>query len=146
VVSRQRKAAGSSKGNISKSNPVSNSEAQTPKQTSPIDYTKPLNVILPSSSSSSSSSESTLSDYSTDTQEILRKSAKDLNKIKKNNKKKTPLKKIPLKKAPQKTKNNPPKEVVTKDTSILDTLHPTCQVMHLPTQTWTHQITPSINL
>jgi hypothetical protein len=48
VVSRERKAAGTSKGNVSKPNPVSNSEAQTP----PIDYTTPLKVILPSSPSS----------------------------------------------------------------------------------------------
>jgi hypothetical protein len=101
VVSRQRKTAGSSKGNVSKPNPISNSEAQTSKHFDPIDYTKPLNVILPSSpSSSSSSSEGTPFDYSTDTAEILRKSDKNLNKIQKNN---PPKKKTPLKKTPQKT-------------------------------------------
>jgi hypothetical protein len=78
-------------------------------------------VIVPSSSSSSS--ESTLSDYSTDTAEILRKSAKNLKTIKGNNKKK----------APQKTTHNPPKEAVAKDTSILDHL-----ISHLSGDAFTH--------
>jgi hypothetical protein len=94
------------KGNDSETNLNSKSVAQNLPAPSPtIDLSKPISMILPNqqhktilvstSSSSSSSSESTPSDYSTDTQEILRKSAKNLNKIKKNNKKKTPLKRTP---------------------------------------------------
>ncbi|KAK2436293.1 hypothetical protein QL285_021295 [Trifolium repens] len=137
VVSGQKKAAGSSKGNVSKSNPISNSEAQT----SPIDYTKPLNVILPYSQSSSSS-ESTLSNYSTDTQEVLRNSTKHLNKLKKNNppKKKIPLKGTHIKKTPKKTTNIPPKEAVVIDTSILDHL-----TTHLSGDAFTHSNLDSPN-
>ncbi|WJX18703.1 NADH:ubiquinone reductase (H(+)-translocating) [Trifolium repens] len=137
VVSRQRKTAGSSKGNVSEPNPVSNTEAQT----SPIDYTKPLKVILPCSPSSSSSSEGTPSDYSTDTAELLRKSAKNLNKIqKKTPLKKAPLKRTPMKKTPKKTTNIPLKEVVVIDTSILDHL-----TSHLSGDVFTHSNLDSPN-
>jgi hypothetical protein len=76
-------------------------------------------VLVSSSSSSSSSSESTLSDYSSDTAEILRKSAKKLKPFKQ--------------KTPQKARNNPPKEAVAEDTSILDHLTP-----HLSGDAFTH--------
>jgi hypothetical protein len=46
VVSK-RKAADTSKGNSSKPNTDSTSNAQTSKQPSPIDFTKPLSVVLP---------------------------------------------------------------------------------------------------
>ncbi|KAK2428868.1 hypothetical protein QL285_027353 [Trifolium repens] len=99
------KAAGTSKGNVSESNPVSNAEAQEP----PIDYTKPLNVVLPSPQHiSSSSSEGTSSDTSTDSSELLRKSSKYLKKTQK--------------KTPKKTKNISPEENIIIDTSILDHL------------------------
>jgi hypothetical protein len=52
------------------------STAQPPKQPSPIDFTKPLSVVLPSpqpSSSSSSSSEETFSDSSIDSTELIAK-------------------------------------------------------------------------
>ncbi|KAK2450789.1 hypothetical protein QL285_009889 [Trifolium repens] len=118
------KAAGTSKGNVSEPNPISNSEAQTP----PIDYTKPLNVILPSPQPLSSS-ESTSSDYSTDSSELLRKSSKYLNKTHK----KTPMKKAPFKRTLKKTKNNPPEETIVIDTSILDHL-----TTHLSGDAFTH--------
>ncbi|KAK2420575.1 hypothetical protein QL285_031286 [Trifolium repens] len=139
VVSK-KKAAGTSKGNVSKPKTVSNAEAQTP----PIDYTEPLRVILPSpkpSSSSSSSSEGTSSDYSTDSSELLRKSSKNLNKIQKETpKKKIPLKRTPKKKTPKKTTNNPPKETVVIDTSILDHL-----TSHLSGDAFTHSNLDSPN-
>ncbi|KAK2410539.1 hypothetical protein QL285_045900 [Trifolium repens] len=76
VVSK-RKAADTSKGNSPKPNTDSTSNAQTSKQPSPIDFTKPLSVVLPtpqpSSSSSSSSSEATLSDSSIDSTELIAK-------------------------------------------------------------------------
>ncbi|KAK2422401.1 NADH:ubiquinone reductase (H(+)-translocating) [Trifolium repens] len=126
VVSKQMKAVGTSKGNVSEPNPVSNSEAQTP----PIDYTKPLNVILPSPQPlSSSSSEGTSSDYSTDSSELLKKSSKYLNKTHK----KTPMKKAPLKMTPKKTKNNSPEEIIVIDTSNLDHL-----TTHLSGDAFTH--------
>ncbi|KAK2436073.1 hypothetical protein QL285_021087 [Trifolium repens] len=76
VVSK-RKAADTFKGNSSKPNTDSTSNAQTSKQPSPIDFTKPLSVVLPtpqpSSSSSSSSSEATLSDSSIDSTKLIAK-------------------------------------------------------------------------
>ncbi|KAK2455903.1 hypothetical protein QL285_003318 [Trifolium repens] len=85
------KAAGTSTGNVSEPNPVSNAEAQEP----PIDFTKPLNVILPSpqpSSSSSSSSEATLSNSSIDSNELIAK----LDRIEKGRaKKKKTIKRTP---------------------------------------------------
>ncbi|KAK2352412.1 hypothetical protein QL285_096404 [Trifolium repens] len=94
VVSK-KKAADTSKGNSSKPNTDSISTAQPSKQPSPIDFTKPLNVILPnrqpssSSSSSSSSSEETLSDSSIDSTELIAK----LDRIEKEKaKKKKPVK------------------------------------------------------
>ncbi|KAK2448968.1 hypothetical protein QL285_008207 [Trifolium repens] len=102
--------------NVSEPNRVNNSESQEP----PIDYTKPLKVILPSPQPlSSSSSEGTYSDTSTDSSELHRKSTKNLNKHNKTTPvKKAPLKRTLIKKTPK--KNNPPKETI--DTSILDHL------------------------
>ncbi|KAK2443755.1 hypothetical protein QL285_014831 [Trifolium repens] len=99
VVSK-KKAADSSKGNTSKPKTDSIPTAQSPNQSPPIDYTKPLNVVLPSpqSSSSSSSSEATLSNSSIDSDELISK----LDRIererakKKKTIKRTPKKTIPI--------------------------------------------------
>ncbi|KAK2443308.1 hypothetical protein QL285_014422 [Trifolium repens] len=91
----KRKAADTSKGNASKPNTDSLSSAQPSKQSSPIDFTKPLKVVLPNPqppSSSSSSSEGTLSDSSIDSTELLAKFDK-LEKEKEKEKKKKPVKK-----------------------------------------------------
>ncbi|KAK2389564.1 hypothetical protein QL285_063190 [Trifolium repens] len=97
TVVAKKKAADTSKGNSSKSNTDSiftaqSSTAQPSKQPSPIDFTKPLNVVLPNPqpSSSSSSSEETLSDSSIDSTELIAK----LDRIEKEKaKKKKPVKK-----------------------------------------------------
>ncbi|WJX51640.1 hypothetical protein P8452_37817 [Trifolium repens] len=119
TVVAKKKAAGTSKGNISKPNADSTSEAQ-PLNPSPIDYTKPLNVIPPSPqplSSSSSSSEGTFSDTSTDSSELLIR----LDKLQKEkSKKKIPVKRTPMKKTLKKTKTKPHEENIVIDTSILD--------------------------
>jgi hypothetical protein len=106
VAPRQKKAASTSKGNISKSNSISTYKAQTSNQSPPVDYTIPLNMIPPPpSQSSSSSSEDTLSDYSSDTiVEIIKKAPK------------------PTPKPKQKTPS--PKENVSEDNVILDHLTP----------------------
>jgi hypothetical protein len=97
----KKKAADTSKGNTSKPKTDSIPIAQSPKQSSPIDYTKPLSVVLPSSqssSSSSSSSEATLSNSSIDSDELISK----LDRIererakKKKTIKRTPKKTIPI--------------------------------------------------
>jgi hypothetical protein len=119
TVVAKKKADGTSKGNISKPNVDSTSEAQ-PLNSSPIDYTKPLNVIPPSPqplSSSSSSSEGTFSDTSTDSSELLIR----LDKFQKEkSKKKIPVKRTPMKKTLKKTKTKPQEENIVIDTSILD--------------------------
>ncbi|KAK2381188.1 hypothetical protein QL285_068815 [Trifolium repens] len=119
TVVAKKKAAGTSKGNISKPNADSTSEAQ-PLNPSPIDYTKPLNVIPPSPqplSSSSSSSEETFSDTSTDSSELLIR----LDKFQKEkSKKKIHVKRTPMKKTLKKTKTKPQEENIVIDTSILD--------------------------
>jgi hypothetical protein len=127
VVSKT-KAADTSKGNISKPNADSTSEAQPLNPSPPIDYSKPLNVILPSPQplSSSSSSEGTSSDYSTDSSELLRKSAKYLKKAQKE--------------TPKKTKNKQPEETIIIDTTILDHLS-----THLTGDAFTHSNTNSPN-
>ncbi|KAK2436394.1 hypothetical protein QL285_021392 [Trifolium repens] len=97
VVSK-RKAADTSKGNSPKSNTDSTSNAQPSKQPSPIDFTKPLSVVLPTpqpSSSSSSSSEATLSDSSIDSTELIAK----LDRIEKEKAKKKKTLKRTLKKS-----------------------------------------------
>ncbi|KAK2423368.1 hypothetical protein QL285_033824 [Trifolium repens] len=99
VVSK-KKVADSSKGNTSKPKTDSIPTAQSPNQSPPIDYTKPLSVVLPSphSSSSSSSSEATLSNSSIDSDELISK----LDRIerekakKKKTIKRTPKKTIPI--------------------------------------------------
>ncbi|KAK2382130.1 hypothetical protein QL285_069683 [Trifolium repens] len=112
VVSK-KKAADTSKGNISKPNTDSVSNAQPLNQSPPIDFTKPINMIPPSPQPSSSSSEGTSSDTSTDSLELIEK----LNKIQKEKSKK----KIPVKKTLKKPKNNSPEEEnIFIDTSILD--------------------------
>ncbi|KAK2354089.1 hypothetical protein QL285_091648 [Trifolium repens] len=128
VVSKT-KVADTSKGNISKPNADSTSEAQPLNPSPPIDYSKPLNVILPSPQplSSSSSSEGTSSDYSTDSSELLRKSAKYLKKAQKE--------------TPKKTKNNQPEETIIIDTTILDHLS-----THLTGDAFTHSNKNSPNL
>jgi hypothetical protein len=129
LASRQRKAADPSKGNISKPNADSTSKAQPLNPSPPIDYSKPLNVILPSPQplSSSSSSEGTSSDYSTDSSELLRKSAKYLKKAQKE--------------TPKKTKNKQPEETIIIDTTILDHLS-----THLTGDAFTHSNKNSPNL
>ncbi|KAK2374568.1 hypothetical protein QL285_075521 [Trifolium repens] len=112
VVSK-KKAADTSKGNISKPNTDSVSNAQPLNQSPPIDFTKPINMIPPSPQPSSSSSEGTSSDTSTDSSELIEK----LNKIQKEKSKK----KIPVKRTLKKPKNNSPEEEnIFIDTSILD--------------------------
>ncbi|KAK2374399.1 hypothetical protein QL285_075365 [Trifolium repens] len=115
VVSK-KKAADTSKGNISKPNTDSVSNAQPLNQSPPIDFTKPINMIPPSpqpSASSSSSSERTSSDTNTDSSELIEK----LDKIQKEKSKKN----IPVKKTLKKPKNNSPEEEnIFIDTSILD--------------------------
>ncbi|KAK2356306.1 hypothetical protein QL285_093651 [Trifolium repens] len=110
VVSKT-KAADTSKGNISKPNADSTSEAQPLNPSPPIDYSKPLNVILPSPQplSSSSSLEGTSSDYRTDSSELLRKSAKYLKKVQKE----TPKKSKPI---------TMTKAYATDDNAVLDNL------------------------
>ncbi|KAK2362309.1 hypothetical protein QL285_087383 [Trifolium repens] len=120
VVSK-KKAADTSKGNISKPNTDSVSNAQPHNQSPPIDFTKPINMIPPSpqpSSSPSSSSEGTFSDTSTDSSELLIR----LDQLQKEkSKKKIPVKRTPMKKTLKKPKNNSPEEEnIFIDTSILD--------------------------
>ncbi|KAK2404216.1 hypothetical protein QL285_053580 [Trifolium repens] len=120
TVVAKKKVAGTSKGNISKPNADSTSEAQLLNPSSPIDYTKPLNKILPSPqllSSSSSSSEWTFSDTSTDSSELLIRFDKFQ---KEKSKKKIPVKRTPMKKPLKKTKTKPQEENIIIDTSILD--------------------------
>jgi hypothetical protein len=151
AAKRTKTRASKPSGKISKSNtrsiPIAQESISQPQPspipqnqnpfTSTIDMTKPLSMMLPNqttatnllSSPSSSSPEGTPSDYSTDTAEILRKSSKHLNKLKK----KAPMKKVPLKKTPKKTKNNSPEETIVIDTFILDHLTP-----HLSGDAFTH--------
>ncbi|KAK2397478.1 hypothetical protein QL285_059047 [Trifolium repens] len=120
TVVAKKKVAGTSKGNISKPNADSTSEAQPLNPSSPIDYTKPLNEILPSPqllSSSSSSSEGTFSDTSTDSSELLIRFDKFQ---KEKSKKKIHVKRTPMKKTLKKTKTKPQEENIVIDTSILD--------------------------
>ncbi|WJX57137.1 hypothetical protein P8452_42725 [Trifolium repens] len=126
VVSK-KKAAGTSKGNISKPNTDSANDAQPLNQSPPIDFTKPLNMVLPSPqpiSSSSSSSEGTLSDASTDSSELLER----FDKLQKEKSKK----KVHVKKTIKKPNDNSPeKENIVIDTSILD--QPTNTTRQSPT-------------
>ncbi|KAK2382847.1 hypothetical protein QL285_070360 [Trifolium repens] len=117
VVSK--KAARTPKGNNSEPNTCSNSEAQNqPPSSTPIDFTKPIRMIIPppissdSSSSSSSSSEGTLSDSSSESiSEVIKRAPE------------------PKPKSPK----SKPKEVVAEDTSFLDHLTP-----HLSGDAFTH--------
>ncbi|KAK2450148.1 hypothetical protein QL285_009282 [Trifolium repens] len=126
VVSK-KKAAGTSKGNISKPNTDSARDAQPLNQSPPIDFTKPLNVILPNPqpiSSSSSSSEGTLSDASIDSSEVIER----FDKVQKEKSKK----KIHVKKTIKKPNDNSPeKENIVIDTSILN--QPTNTTKQSPT-------------
>jgi hypothetical protein len=117
IVVAKKKAAGTSKGNISKPISDSTSEAQPLNPSSPIDYTEPLRVILPSPQPLSSSSEGPFSNTSTDSSEQLIR----FDKIQKEtSKKKIPVKRTPMKKTLKKTKTKPQEETITIDTSILD--------------------------
>jgi hypothetical protein len=58
TVTSKKKAADTSKGKSSKPNTDSIPTTQSPKQPSLIDFTKPLNVVLPSPQPSQSSSSS----------------------------------------------------------------------------------------
>ncbi|KAK2397023.1 hypothetical protein QL285_058647 [Trifolium repens] len=111
VVSK-KKAADTSKGNISKPNTDSVSNAQPLNQSPPIDFTKPINMIPPSpqpSSSPSSSSEGTFSDTSTDFSELLIR----LDKLQKEkSKKKIPVKRTPMKKTLKKPKTTHQKKKI----------------------------------
>ncbi|KAK2402627.1 hypothetical protein QL285_052128 [Trifolium repens] len=115
VVSK--KAARTPKGNNSEPNTCSNSEAQNqPPPSTPIDFTKPIRMIIPppisSDSSSSSSSEGTLSDSSSESiSEVIKRAPE------------------PKPKSPK----SKPKEVVAEDTSFLDHLTP-----HLSGDAFTH--------
>ncbi|KAK2416178.1 hypothetical protein QL285_038597 [Trifolium repens] len=132
VVSK-KKAADTSKGNSSKPNTDSTSNAQPPKQSSPIDFTKPLSVVLPnpqpSSSSSSSSSEGTLSDSSIDSTELIAK----LDRIEKEKSKK----KKTTKKTTKRTTKKPihissdEEEDIIIDTTILEQPTNTSVLDHL---------------
>ena len=92
----KRKAADILQGNTSKPNTNSTFNAQTStsqpsKEPSPIDFTKPISVVLPDPKpSSSSSSDETLSDSSIDSTELIAELDK-LEKVKE--KKKKPVKK-----------------------------------------------------
>ncbi|WJX24598.1 hypothetical protein P8452_13686 [Trifolium repens] len=98
TVASKKRAADTSKGNTSKPNADSTSNAQPSKQASPIDFTKPLSVVLPSPQpSSSSSSEATLSDSSIDSNELIAK----LDRIEKERaKKKKTIKRTPKQSIP----------------------------------------------
>ncbi|KAK2415865.1 hypothetical protein QL285_038311 [Trifolium repens] len=135
VVSK-RKASDTPKGNSSKPNTDSTSNAQPSKQSSPIDFTKPLSVVLPSpqpsSSSSSSSSEATLSNSSIDSTELIAK----LDRIEKERaKKKKTLKRTPKLSIPissdEEEDNTIPEQPT--NTSILDHL-----TTHLSGDAFTH--------
>ncbi|KAK2423232.1 hypothetical protein QL285_033697 [Trifolium repens] len=130
----KRKASDISKGNSSKPNTDSTSNAQPSKQSSPIDFTEPLSVVLPSPqpSSSSSSSEATLSDSSIDCNELIAK----LDRIKKERaKKKKTLKRTPKQSIPisfdEEEDNTIPEQPT--NTSILDHL-----TTHLSGDAFTH--------
>ncbi|KAK2428296.1 hypothetical protein QL285_026824 [Trifolium repens] len=135
TVASKKRAADTSKGNTSKPNADSTSNAQPSKQASPIDFTKPLNVVLPSpqpSSSSSSSSEATLSDSSIDSNELIAK----LDRIEKERaKKKKTIKRTPKQSIPissdEEEDNTIPEQPT--NTSILDHL-----TTHLSGDAFTH--------
>ncbi|KAK2367871.1 hypothetical protein QL285_081116 [Trifolium repens] len=134
VVSK-KKAADTSKGNSSKPNTDSISTAQPSKQPSPIDFTKPLNVVLPNPqpSSSSSSSEETLSDSSIDSTELIAK----LDRIEKEKaKKKKPVKKTFKRTTKRTTKksihiSSDEEEDIIIDTTILEQPTNTSVLDHL---------------
>ncbi|WJX89979.1 hypothetical protein P8452_71926 [Trifolium repens] len=135
TVASKKRAAETSKGNTSKPNTDSIPTAQSPKQSSPIDYTKPLSVVLPSpqpSSSSSSSSEATLSNSSIDSDELISK----LDRIervrakKKKTIKRTPKKSIPIS-SDEEEDNTIPEQ--PPNTSVLDHL-----TTHLSGDAFTH--------
>ncbi|KAK2436351.1 hypothetical protein QL285_021350 [Trifolium repens] len=130
TIASKRRAADTSKGNTSKPNADSTSNAQPSKQASPIDFTKPLSVVLPSpqpSSSSSSSSEATLSDSSIDSNELIAK----LDKIEKERaKKKKTIKRTPKKSIP--ISSNEEEDILI-DTTILEQ-PPNTSVLHHLTQ------------
>ncbi|KAK2444015.1 hypothetical protein QL285_015073 [Trifolium repens] len=133
VVSK-KKAADSSKGNTSKPKTDSIPIAQSPNQSSPIDYTKPLSVVLPSSQSSSlsSSSEATLSNSSIDSDELLSK----LDKIERENaKKKKTIKRTPKKTIPISSDEEEDNTIHEQppNTSVLDHL-----TTHLSGDAFTH--------
>ncbi|KAK2450833.1 hypothetical protein QL285_009929 [Trifolium repens] len=139
VVSK-RKAADTSKGNSSKPNTDSTSNAQTSKQPSPIDFTKPLSVVLPTPQPSSSSSEETLSDSSIDITELIAK----LDRIAKEKaKKKKPVKET-LKRTTKKSipiSSDEEEDIIIEqptNTSILDHL-----TTHLSGDAFTHSNTNS---
>ncbi|KAK2428761.1 hypothetical protein QL285_027256 [Trifolium repens] len=134
TVASKKKAADTSKGNTSKPNTDSFPTAQSPKQSSPIDYTKPLSVVLPSPqpSSSSSLSEATLSNSSIDSDELISK----LDRIererakKKKTIKRTPKKSIPIS-SDEEEANTIPEQPT--NTSVLDHL-----TTHLSGDAFTH--------
>ncbi|KAK2451200.1 hypothetical protein QL285_010271 [Trifolium repens] len=132
TVASKRKAADTSKGKSSKPNTDSIHTAQPPKQPSPIDFTKPLNVVLPCpqpSSSSSSSSEGTLSDSSIDSTELIAK----LDRIEKEKaKSKKPVKKTLKKPVKQSIPiSNDEEENIVIDTTILEQPPNTSVLDHL---------------
>ncbi|WJX57749.1 NADH:ubiquinone reductase (H(+)-translocating) [Trifolium repens] len=131
TVASKKKAA--SKGTTSMPNTDSIPFAQSPKQSPPIDYTKPLSVVLPSPQpSSSSSSEATLSDSSIDSDELISK----LDRIarerakKKKSIKRTPKKTIPIS-SDEEEDNTIPEQ--PSNTSVLDHL-----TTHLSGDAFTH--------
>ncbi|KAK2435509.1 hypothetical protein QL285_020562 [Trifolium repens] len=131
TVASKKKAA--SKGNTSMPNTDSIPFAQSPKQSPPIDYTKPLSVVLPSPQpSSSSSSEATLSNSSIDSDELISKLdriERERAKIKKTIKR-TPKKTIPIS-SDEEEANTIPEQPT--NTSILDHL-----TTHLSGDAFTH--------
>ncbi|KAK2416431.1 hypothetical protein QL285_038826 [Trifolium repens] len=135
TVASKKKAADTSKGNTSKPKTDSIHSAQSPNQSSPIDYTKPLSVVLPSSqssSSSSSSSEATLSNSSIDSDELISK----LDRIKRERaKKKKTIKRTPKKTIPISSDEEEDNTIHEQplNTSVLDHL-----TTHLSGDAFTH--------
>jgi hypothetical protein len=155
----KRKAADTHQGNTSEPNTdntsiaqpstVQTSTAQPSKQPSPIDFTKPISVVLPtpqSSSSSSSSSEGTLSDSSIDSTEVLA----EFDKLEKEKeKKKKPVKKTQFKRTTKRTTKQPihissdEEPLIVIDTTILEQPPNTSSILdhltqHLSGDAFTH--------
>ncbi|KAK2369120.1 hypothetical protein QL285_082273 [Trifolium repens] len=144
----KRKAADTLQGNTSKPNTNSTFNAQTStsqpsKEPSPIDFTKPISVVLPDPkpSSSLSSSDETLSDSSIDSTELIA----ELDKLEKVKEKKNK----PVKKHTKRTTKKPihiasdEEPPIIIDTSILDQPANTPSVLdhltqHLSGDAFTH--------